>query len=36
MGDFLKSPDQPAINMDSTLKENKNKPDEDDLIRFKL
>jgi hypothetical protein len=36
MDDFLKSPDQPAINVDTTLKENKNKPDEDDLIRFKL
>ena len=33
---FLKSPDQPAANMDSTHKENKNKPDEEDLIRFKL
>lgn len=36
MDDFLKSPDQPAIDVDTTLKENKNKPDEDDLTRFKL
>ncbi|RPJ72312.1 MAG: ATP-binding protein, partial [Alphaproteobacteria bacterium] len=36
MEDFLKSPDQPTINMDSTIENKKNKPDEDDLIKFKL
>ena len=33
---FLKSNERPAAHLDSTDNENNNKPDEDDLIKFKL